>query len=270
MTKTALLILALALCLVCVAASAQTESDFVARAADGAGRKLVADPMESFFLGNGAYAEGDYEQAAQAYRSALETGAQSAPLYFNLGNAYFKQGRIGSAIAAYESSLRLAPRDPDAAANVQFARDAVGIEKVEATVAERYLTPLATRMSTYELTTATLLFWWLAWILAAVAAAIAGTRAPMKKAAGAAAVLFVLFAANLAVRSRHTVWQQWVVITVKGQTAVRFEPSLEGTEHFSISEGGMLEARRFRKGWIQVRRTDGRRGWIPASSAERI
>jgi len=269
-TKSALSILALVLCLVSVAASAQTESDFVAQATDSTGRKLIADPMEAFFLGNGAYAEGDYLKAEQAYRSALETGTQSAPLYFNLGNAYFKQGRIGFAIAAYESSLRLAPRDPDVAANIQFARDAVGIEKVEAAATERYLTPLATRMSAYELTTATLLFWWLAWILATVAAAIAGTRAAMKKMAIAAAVLFVLFAANLAVRSRHTVWQQWVVITATGQTAVRFEPSPEGTEHFSISEGGMLEARRSRKGWIQVRRADGRRGWIPASSAEHI
>jgi tetratricopeptide (TPR) repeat protein len=239
-------------------------------AANAVAREHAAGPMESFFAGNGAYADGDYGPAEQAYAAVLDRGVESAALWFNLGNARFKQGRIGAAIAAYERSLRLAPRDPDAAANVAFARERLLIESPAAPLVERIATPLATQMSIPELAEAAAAFWWFVWLSAAVGALAGGTRIAMRRLAIAAAFLFVFFAANFAVRYRDTVMTKWVVVTAPGDSAVRFEPSEEGTEHFPVTEGTILEFRRIRNEWIQVRRRDGRRGWIPATSGETL
>jgi tetratricopeptide (TPR) repeat protein len=254
-------------------AGAEAQDNRAPLAAGGSGtieREHTAPPMESFFAGNAAYAEGDYVRAGRAYVAALDRGVESAPLLFNLGNARFKQGRGGAAIAAYERSLRLAPRDPDAAANVAFARERLAIEAPGVPLLERILAPLATRMSLGELATAAAAFWWFVWLFAAISTVAGGPRIAMRRLAIAATLMFVFFAANFSVRYRDTVWTQSVVVTAAGHSSVRFEPSEDGTEHFAVSEGTLLEFRRKRNEWVQVRRGDGRRGWIPAASVEKL
>ncbi len=78
-----------------------------------------------FEAANKLYEEGKYADAAASYERLLKGGQVSAALYFNLGNAAFKSSQIGRAIAAYRQAQRLAPRDPDVRANLQFARNQV-------------------------------------------------------------------------------------------------------------------------------------------------
>jgi tetratricopeptide (TPR) repeat protein len=59
--------------------------------------------------GNQFYAAGEYEQAAAAYRKALEAGPQSPRLQNNLGNALARSGKPGAAQAAYRKALELDP-----------------------------------------------------------------------------------------------------------------------------------------------------------------
>ena len=55
----------------------------------------------------------------------IHSGTVSPAIYFNLGNAYFKAGQLGRAIAALREAEKLAPRDPDVRANLQFIRGRV-------------------------------------------------------------------------------------------------------------------------------------------------
>ena len=80
-----------------------------------------SSPTAAYNQGNRLYAARDYAGAARAYQEALAAGP-NATVHFNLGNALFKSGRIGPAIAHYRCARYLAPRDPDIAANLEFAR----------------------------------------------------------------------------------------------------------------------------------------------------
>jgi len=51
---------------------------------------------------------------------------------------------------------------------------------------------------------------------------------------------------------------------------VRFEPSATGTEHFPAAPGTELDITGESDDWLQVRRGDGRRGWIPRAAVERL
>lgn len=51
---------------------------------------------------NKAYEQGNYEEAVQLYRSAIEQEPDNANLYFNLGNALAKTGNHDEAARAYE------------------------------------------------------------------------------------------------------------------------------------------------------------------------
>jgi SH3-like domain-containing protein len=60
------------------------------------------------------------------------------------------------------------------------------------------------------------------------------------------------------------------IVVRPGETSVRFEPTATGTEHFKVAEGTRLEITAEHEGWMQVRRSDGRRGWIQVEAVGRI
>jgi hypothetical protein len=51
---------------------------------------------------------------------------------------------------------------------------------------------------------------------------------------------------------------------------VRFEPSATGTEHFPAAPGTQLDVTDTGDEWLQVRRADGLRGWVPRKDVERV
>jgi len=85
-------------------------------------RKPTAAEQETFRLGNTAYEANDFEGAVIHYRQLMTAGLVGRELDYNLGNAYLKLGRVGPAILHYRRALRADPRDPDARANLDYAR----------------------------------------------------------------------------------------------------------------------------------------------------
>ncbi len=99
----------------CVAASAFAQTDF-----DKA---------------NQEYAQGHFKEAIGGYETLARSGQWSANLFYDLGNAYFRAGDFGRAILNYERALALERHHPEAAANLQIARDeARGLEMQQTSV----------------------------------------------------------------------------------------------------------------------------------------
>lgn len=78
-------------------------------------------PNDLFQQGNQAYSKSDYQAAIQAYESILQTGYESALVYYNLGNSYYRQDEFGQAILNYERALRIKPHFRDCRQNLALA-----------------------------------------------------------------------------------------------------------------------------------------------------
>lgn len=78
-----------------------------------------------FAAANTALAAGDLPGAEAGFRAALSAGAVDADVYYNLGNVLYREGELPLALLSWRRSLALSPRDPDAEANLAFARRAV-------------------------------------------------------------------------------------------------------------------------------------------------
>jgi tetratricopeptide (TPR) repeat protein len=228
------------------------------------------NPQAAFFEGNAAYSTGRYAEAAAAYQSVHDAGFAGGALYFNLGNAHFKDGRLGEAILSSERALRIRPRDADVRANLAYARERAKDEPADEPLWQRAVTPLAERATSGELAAAVAVLWWVLW-LALIArflwprASVASTRA-----AFAAGAVLLLVTPSFGSRLAQVDLVRPGVVTASGETPVRFEPTETGTQYFTVNEGVSIEVTEERDAWLQIRRSDGRRGWIPRSAVTEL
>lgn len=83
--------------------------------------EIASSPKGSFNLGNTLYEQGRYEEAVEAYQSAminLPTDIAKSQALYNMGNAQFKNQDLKGSISSYRDALRLNPADPDIRANL--------------------------------------------------------------------------------------------------------------------------------------------------------
>src|SRR5437867_12110309 len=98
-----------------------------------------AQPDANFEKANQEYALGHFKEAISSYEDLVGPGQWSANLFYDLGNAYFRTGDFGHAILNYERALALERHHPEAAANLQIARDEARALEMQQSWPERYL-----------------------------------------------------------------------------------------------------------------------------------
>lgn len=212
--------------------------------------------------GKSAYDAGRFAEAAEAFEAALATHGEDAALRFNLGNARFRSGDVGRAVLEYRRAWRLAPCDPDIAANLGLALDRGGAPRP---AAPWHLWPLE-RISSSESGVLAVAGWWAAMFL--LAASWIGRRAPAGALRRAAAVCAVACVAGLAgLRHWRTLEAERVAIA-PGVSAL-YAPLDGASAHFTVPCGSILAAIEDQGPWVRVRLA-GREGWIPASAAEPV
>src|SRR5213595_3195322 len=99
----------------------------------------IAQSEAEFAKANQEYAQGHFKEAISGYEALVRAGQWSANLFYDLGNAYFRTGDFGHAILNYERALALEQHHPEAAANLQIARDEARALEMQQSWPERYL-----------------------------------------------------------------------------------------------------------------------------------
>src|SRR5882724_1785780 len=218
----------------------------------------AADPASDFESANKLYEEGKYAAAASAYDKLIETRNASEALYFNRGNALFKSGQVGRAIASYRVAQRLAPRDPDLRANLQFARtSARGGSPYHRERWRIWLESLTLNEWTL-LTTAAV---WLLFILLALQQWRPALQPALRRyffpVCAAVIVLGVCFGIVL---NENCFTQTAIVIT--GEADVRNGPLDESQSLYKVRDGIEVEVLDRQNDWLQVVDSAQRVGWL--------
>ena len=217
----------------------------------------AADVATAFDAANKLYEEGKYADAAGAYEKLAQSGSVSPAIYFNLGNARFKSNQIGRAIAAYCQARRLAPRDPDVRANLQFARNQVQGPTLRAGRWQRWLGELS--LNEWTLLTTGAVWLWLS-LLALIQWQPAWKRTlhGWVIASGAAVAVSALCLGT----TIYTGCATRTVIFATPDMAVREGPLEESKTAFTAHDGAELKVLDQKDDWLQV--GDGGRnvGWL--------
>ena len=85
---------------------------------------------EIFKQSNDYYTNGNYEAALDGYLEIINSGFESAELYFNLGNSFYKLNNIPESNFYFEKALAISPNDTDIISNLSFAQN-LRIDKIE-------------------------------------------------------------------------------------------------------------------------------------------
>ncbi len=250
-----------------------------ARAADGVVERVAA-ATEAFR--NATVLEGteerslSYRRAAELYDAALDVGPQNGALEYNAGNAWFLAGDPGRAILHYRRALLVRPGDARVLANLDTARSRRR-DRFEETSTRALTETLFFWHSGLSLGTKiplALAAWALGFGLLALHAWLRPHRVGRPDLGRAGALLLVValaigISATVEMSARAT---RDAAVIVADEIALRTGDGTSYPERYEnpVHAGAEVRLIEVRAGWVDIELPDGKRGWIPAESAERI
>jgi tetratricopeptide (TPR) repeat protein len=222
------------------------------------------DSSSSFFLqANSEYQKGNYAAAGEIYARILESGMESGPLYYNLGNACFRQKKLGEAIYYWEKALQKSPADQETRENLELANGLTVDRQVQAD-------PFPVRLLSGAMGFLTIAQeGWLAFslffatnILLAVFLVRNGRIASLALIGSfIIGILFVLSACSLAWKTYDRDFRKKGVV-IEQKADVRSGPGIENITVFAIHEGLKVRVHGSSNGWTQISLPNGWTGWI--------
>jgi len=235
---------------------------------------ITGDAQTLWATGLQAFNEERYSDASAYWSAILDSGEESASLYYNIGNAFFKQGNYPRAILNYERALKLDPSYSDARYNLEFSSTLVQ-DKIEP-VPEFILKSFARKVC-YLLGSNAWAWMFLALLCLALLSFVTFLLASSagKRRLGFYAGIVLLLLSFCALW--FSAWQKsdyrksdsaivmTPVVSVKGSPSEGMSKDLfvlhEGTKVTILDEVG---------DWKNISLADGRQGWIPSSDIEVI
>ena len=227
---------------------------------------LVAQGVRAYAAGNHAAARAAFDSVAVEY--------DSPALQLNLGNCFFKLGDVAHAILHYERGLRLAPAEADLQANLDLANEQVK-DRVGAPPAFALGNTWAQLRSGADPDQWARRSLWASMLLFALLGfAVSLRRLVFRRVAWAAAglaLVSLLLCVGFAWARHHELRDDTEAIIMAPKVDVRGEPRASGTVLFVLHKGTKVTVlHEDEQGWSEVQLPNGKVGWMPPATVERI
>ncbi len=231
----------------------------------------LSQVRQSFYEGNIYYSKEDFKQAIADYEKALESGFESGPVYYNLGNAYFKQGSLGKAILNYLRAERLIPQDVDLKSNLNYTRSLIkgGMVLPERKWFRRVFFNLADSFSLDRITLITAALYFILSIMVILLVIRKNSKKLFGYITGLVLILLLISASLFCAQYCKIIIRKEAVVIVQSSDA-KFEPFDTATTFFTLNEGETVTEVASKESWIKIKRIDGKQGWIKTSAIEFI
>lgn len=220
-----------------------------------------------------AYSKGNYQEAISIYEAILKE-KRNAEVYYNLGNAYYRTDNITKAVLSYERARLLNPGNKDINHNLEIARSKTidNVRQEENMFFVDWYHSLVYMLSS-DAWAKTALF---SLILSLVLFLVYLFVEPMmiRRVAfylSSALIVVFLFGNIFAWQLKSLALDSKGAIIVSDTVNVMKSPTRQSAETCVIHEGTTVEILDSSlKGWLQIRLSDGREGWIVDGTVEKF
>jgi tetratricopeptide (TPR) repeat protein len=223
--------------------------------------------------GNDLYAKGQYYYAINVYEQIVDSGYESAELYFNLGNAYYKVNNIALAILNYERAKKMNPWDKDIKHNLAIANAHI-VDKIDV-IPELFLKNWITNIvnitssDNWAIISITSFILFLVLFLIYLYSA----RVGIKKLAFWLGILIFLISVTSfysSLKRRQFLTLKNTAIIISPTVTAKSSPAEWGVDLFVIHEGTRVIIVDSINVWNEIKISDGKRGWISKSDLIKI
>jgi len=225
---------------------------------------------ETFKTGNDFYAEQNFVEALTQYHILADSGWQSAPLFYNMGNSYYRLGKTGFSILYYEKALLQNPKDPDILNNLAVA------EQNKIDEFEVVPTPVLKKVGLAFINFLGVDVWAImGLVLVFIAATLIVVFLKSTKKSTVQFSLYVvlglmgLFSLFMANQKNNYDQNQHFGVLVIDNAYVKSAPQT-GEDLFIIHEGTKAKIEEHFNDWVKVRFPDGNSGWLEIEGFEEI
>lgn len=223
--------------------------------------------------GNQSYISKDYATAIDSYNAILNSGVNSAELFYNLANAYYKQDDMAKAILYYNKAAKLAPTDSDTLYNLTVAQERIKDNIDE--LPEFFMFTLHKNMYSMLNSGQWAIFSLILLLFAGVFMLLflLSPKLQLRKVGFfAMLVSFVLSASATSYsigQRREMLDDTKAIVMVKSVTA-KSSPDYSSTDLFILHEGTKVEIGKQIGLWSEITIADGKQGWILSENIETI
>ena len=223
--------------------------------------------------GNNYYKNEQWENAISDYSKILNLGYESAALYYNMGNAFYKTGNLGEAILSYERGLKLDPGNDDIQFNLKLvnARTIDNIKEVPKLFILEWWDLIVSALSVSGWATVVLLFY-IALLLFIAVYFMSGNinfqRFSIYAGVVSLFLLFIVLIVFVASYEREVSSDYGIVLA--NTVNVKVSPTEESNDSFVIHEGLKFEIQDQLDDWVKIKLADGKIGWMPKNTLEKI
>jgi tetratricopeptide (TPR) repeat protein len=232
-----------------------------------------ADSIPTLNQANEFYKSGEYEKAINAYEKIVGSGLAAPELYFNLGNSYYRTHRIPLAILNYERAKKLKPNDEEINFNLAISQARI-VDKIN-NLPELFMLSWTRKLvhafSVNQWAAISMVSFFLSLCFAALFL-FSSSRGLKQIAFWSGLLLISLTIASFAIsqEQKHKILVHDDAIIVTPAVTVRSSPDDTGTELFILHEGSKVRIGDTVGEWLEIRISDGNKGWIRASDLIRI
>ena len=219
----------------------------------------------TFENANSAYNAGQFEKAVMHYKEILESGQQSAELYFNLANSYYRLNQVGESIFYFEKAKQLQPTDEDINVNIAFAQN-MAIDAVEVLPKSQFTLLKEKTIELFSQEGWAYMIVFMAWLLVLFWGLYLWNKAPVIKRTFfvSTSVLGLLLISSLfiAVVKSSITDDTTYGILFNEKIEVWAEPNSRAEVLFLLHEGTKVQMLDQLQEWQKIRIANGSEGWI--------
>ncbi len=229
-------------------------------------RAFGEDFQAIFQLGNKAYTEENYQEAAKIYERLISKNQTSFELNYNLGNAYFRLNEIPKAILNYERALQIRPHHKATQYNLKLSNQRT-LDQISETplffLVEWWIGWQGFLSSTVWAILAIVLMigsgiGWISWLF--------GVSRKIKKIGFVSGILGL----SISLFFMLTAWQRYsyeqdsnMAILFAKETALKSSADDRSPDILLLHEGIKVELLDTIGLWHKVRLPNGEQGWLP-------
>ncbi|HUX57622.1 MAG TPA: tetratricopeptide repeat protein [Bacteroidales bacterium] len=221
---------------------------------------------DKFNKGITSFTSGNYEEALQIWTDIYNTGSRSANLNYNIGNAYFKLNDIPKAILFYERAYLLNPVDENINYNLQISRTLIAdrFQEIPELFFIKLYNFMALVLSTNRWAIISIISFVLSLLL--VSLYIYSSKYRQKVIGFWFAVFFFILSSTsltFTIRNKSLVYNSHKAIISSPLVSGKSSPDNSGTDLFVLHEGTKVSVEDEVGDWLEIRLSDGNKGWVP-------